>query len=360
MTRTFNFSAGPAALPTEVLEQVRSEMLDWQALGMSVMEISHRNPEFTKVASEAEQDLRDLLSVPDHYRVLFMQGGATAQFATIPLNLLGNRLSADYLETGHWSAKAIKEASRYCCVNVATSSRDSNYLTVPKAVEWQLSPTAAYVHYTPNETIGGLAFSEIPETADIPLVADMSSSILSSPLDVSRFGLIYASAQKNIGPAGITLVIVRESLLGYASDACPSLQNYQLMADNESMLNTPPTFAWYLSGLVFKWLKRQGGLDAMHVLNQRKANKLYAAIDGSSFYSNCVDLTCRSIMNVPFKLADDALNDVFLDEAADAGLMNLKGHRIVGGMRASIYNAVPEAGVDALIAFMGHFERRYG
>lgn len=360
MTRAFNFCAGPAALPTEVLEQVRDEMLDWQARGFSVIETSHRNPEFMAVATEAEQDFRDLLAIPDNYRVLFMQGGATAQFATVPLNLLGNGLYADYLDTGHWSSKAIKEASRYCRVKVVASSRDNNYVTIPDVSEWTLSPTAAYVHYTPNETIGGLAFSAIPETGDVPLVADMSSSILSTPLDIRRFGLIYASAQKNIGPSGLTMVIVRDNLLGYASGACPSLQNYQLMADHDSMLNTPPTFAWYLSGLVFKWLKRQGGLEAMHTVNQRKADKLYAAIDGSSFYSNSINPAFRSLMNVPFKLASDALNAVFLSEATEAGLLNLKGHRVVGGMRASLYNAVPEAGVDALIAFMADFEQRYG
>ncbi len=360
MTRAFNFCAGPAALPTEVLEQARDEMLDWQGRGISVMETSHRNPEFMAVATQAEQDLRDLLAIPDNYRVLFMQGGATAQFATVPLNLLGKRMSADYLDTGHWSSKAIKEASRYCRVNVVASSADSNYAIVPDASQWRLSSDAAYVHYTPNETIGGLAFADIPDTGDIPLVADMSSSILSEPLDISRFGLIYAGAQKNIGPAGITLVIVREDLMGFASDACPSLQNYQLVSDNDSMLNTPPTFAWYLSGLVFQWLKRQGGLSAIQALNQRKAGKLYAAIDGSDFYSNPIETAYRSIMNVPFRLADDALNSTFLSEATEAGLLNLKGHRIVGGMRASIYNAVPEAAVDALVAFMADFERRYG
>jgi len=360
MTRAFNFCAGPAAIPSEVLEQARDEMLDWQGRGISVMETSHRNPEFMAVVAQTEQDLRDLLAIPDNYRVLFMQGGATAQFATLPMNLLGKRMSADYLDTGHWSSKAIKEASRYCQINVAASSADGNYVTVPDASQWRLSSDAAYVHYTPNETIGGLAFANIPDTGDVPLVADMSSSILSGPMDVSRFGLIYAGAQKNIGPAGITLVIVREDLMGFASDACPSLQNYQLVADNDSMLNTPPTFAWYLSGLVFQWLKRQGGLKAMQALNQRKAGKLYAAIDGSGFYSNPIDPIYRSIMNVPFRLADDALNSTFLSESAAAGLLNLKGHRVVGGMRASIYNAVPEAAVDALIVFMADFERRYG
>lgn len=360
MTRAFNFCAGPATLPTEVLEQARDEMLDWQGRGISVMETSHRNPEFMAVAAQAERDLRDLLAVPDHYHVLFMQGGASAQFAAVPLNLLGRRTSADYLDTGYWSTRAIREAARYCRVNVAASSADTHYVTVPEASQWRLSSDAAYVHCTPNETIGGLAFAGIPDTGDIPLVADMSSSILSGPLDINRFGLVYASAQKNIGPAGITLVILREDLTGLASDVCPSFQNYQRVADNGSMLNTPPTFAWYLSGLVFQWLRRQGGLSAVQALNQRKAGKLYAVIDGSDFYHNPIEAAFRSIMNVPFRLADDTLDSVFLREAEDAGLLNLKGHREVGGMRASIYNAVPEAAVDALVVFMSDFERRYG
>ncbi|WP_281645501.1 3-phosphoserine/phosphohydroxythreonine transaminase [Parendozoicomonas sp. Alg238-R29] len=359
MARVHNFCAGPAALPQEVLEQARDEMLDWQGRGLSVMETSHRTPEFMAVAAAAEQDLRELLAIPDNYRVLFMQGGATLQFAMVPFNLMGSSGKADYINTGHWSTKAIKEGRRFGDVNVAASSEDSGFMTVPDRANWQLDPEAAYVHYTPNETIGGLEYDFIPDVGDVPLVADMSSNILSRPLDVSRYGVIYAGAQKNIGPAGLTIVIVRDDLLGKAVDVCPTLMNYQNVADNDSMLNTPPTFGVYLAGLVFKWLKGNGGLEVIEKVNLRKAAKLYQAIDNSTFYSNPVDPRYRSIMNVPFRLADDNLNAEFLSQAANNQLVNLKGHRIVGGMRASIYNAVQEDSVDALLEFMADFEKKY-
>lgn len=360
MNRVHNFSAGPAALPQEVLEQAAAEMLDWQGRGVSVMEISHRSAEFMAMAAQAEQDFRDLLDIPDNYRVLFMQGGATLQFAMVALNLLGHNNRADYLNTGHWSTKAIKEARRFGEVNVVASSEDLNFTTIPDRAIWQLDPTAAYFHYTPNETIGGLEFHDIPEVGDVPLVADMSSTILSRPIDVSRFGLIYAGAQKNMGPAGLTVVIVRDDLLGAAVDACPTLMNYQNIADHDSMLNTPPTYSWYLTGLVFQWLKRHGGVKVMAERNQRKADKLYQAIDNSDFYSNNIDSRYRSRMNVPFRLGAEDLNDEFLKQAASHQLFYLKGHKIVGGMRASLYNAVQESSVDALIQFMAYFERQHG
>lgn len=360
MKRKYNFSAGPAALPVEVLKLAQAEMLDWQGQGLSVMEVSHRSDEYVGMAHQAEQDLRDLLSVPDEYAVLFLQGGATSQFAMVPLNLLGEAESAAYINTGIWSTKAIKEASRYTQVKLAASTEDERFFRVPTQSELQLEPKAAYLHYTTNETIGGLQFDYIPETQSQTLVADMSSDILSEPLDVNRFGLIYAGAQKNIGPAGLTLVIVRRDLLGKAHPATPSMYDYQIHAAAESMNNTPPTFAWYLAGLVFKWLKDQGGLVAMQQLNARKAAKLYRAIDKSDFYSNPIAINNRSKMNVPFTLADTGLEKTFLGDAQSADLLNLKGHRSVGGMRASLYNAVPEAAVDALVDFMSDFERRWG
>ncbi len=358
MSRIYNFSAGPAMLPEAVLRQAAEEMLDWQGSGMSVMEMSHRGKEFVSIAAEAEQTLRDLMGVPDNYKVLFLQGGASGQFSAIPMNLLRGRKRADYINTGSWSKKAIKEAGKYCDVNVAAASPEG-VLTIPTRAEWQLSDDAAYMHYTPNETISGVEFHWVPEV-DAPLVADMSSTILSRPVDVSKFGLIYAGAQKNIGPAGITLVIVRDDLIGETLPGTPAIWDYQAQADADSMSNTPPTYAWYIAGLVFKWIRDQGGLQAMAELNQRKAGKLYDAIDGSDFYSNPVDPDCRSWMNVPFVLADEALNDTFLAEAKKVGLTTLKGHRSVGGMRASIYNAMPEAGVDRLVEFMREFERRHG
>ena len=360
MSRAFNFSAGPAMLPTEVLERARAEMLDYQATGMSVMEMSHRGKTFMAIAEKAEADLRELMGIGDDYVVLFLQGGATSQFAMVPLNLLGERDGADYINTGQWSKKAIAEARRYAQVRIAATTEASGFTTCPAQEELDLDPQAAYVHYTPNETIGGVEFPYVPETGDVPLVADMSSTILSRPIDVSRFGVIYAGAQKNIGPAGLTIVIVRRDLIREPRSGTPTMFSYRTHAEAGSMYNTPPSYAWYMAGLVFQWLKAQGGLEAMAEINRRKAQKLYAAIDDSDFYHNPVDPGCRSWMNVPFTLADPSLDATFLEEAEAAGLKTLKGHRSVGGMRASIYNAMPEAGVDALIEFMAEFERRYG
>lgn len=360
MTRLFNFCAGPAALPTPVLEKAQSEILDWQAKGLSVMEMSHRSKEYVSIAQKAEADLRELMAIPDNYKVLFMQGGASSQFAMIPMNLLRGKNTADYINTGQWSKKAIAEAKRYCDVNVAATTESNGFASAPEMSELKLNPDAAYVHYTPNETIGGVEFDYIPETGDVPLVADFSSSILSAEIDVNRFGLIYAGAQKNIGPAGLCIVIVREDLLGQALPETPTMFNYQVVADNASMYNTPPSYSWYLAGLVFTWLKDLGGVKVMAEINQRKAKKLYAYIDESGFYANPVVINNRSIMNVPFTLQDAALDKQFLAESEEAGLLNLAGHRSVGGMRASIYNAVPEKGVDALIEFMKGFAQRNG
>ncbi len=360
MSRVYNFSAGPAVLPEAVLEKAAGEMLDWHGSGMGVMEMSHRGKEFVSIAAEAEQDLRDLLNVPDNYKVLFLQGGATGQFSAIPMNLLRGGDRADYINTGSWSEKAIKEAKKYCQVNVAWGADQKTPMHIGAQPEWQLDPKASYVHFTPNETISGVEFHWVPETGDVPLVADMSSTILSRPIDVSKYGLIYAGAQKNIGPAGLTIVIVRDDLIGEVLPHTPTVWDYKVQADADSMSNTPPTYGWYLAGLVFKWLKEQGGLEAMAEINKRKADKLYAEIDDNPFYSNPVDPACRSWMNVPFVLADDSFNDTFLKEAEAAGLSTLKGHRSVGGMRASIYNAMPEAGVDRLIEFMQDFARRNG
>ncbi len=359
MSRVFNFSAGPAVLPEAVLERAKAEMLDWQGSGMSVMEMSHRGKAFMSIAAQAEADLRELMAIPDNYKVLFLQGGASSQFAMVPMNLCGTKKTADYLNTGSWSKKAIAEAKRYCQANVAGAS-DEGRFNVPAVDSLSLDAGAAYVHYTPNETIQGIAFPYIPETGEVPLVADMSSTILSRPVDVSRYGIIYAGAQKNVGPAGLTLVIVREDLIGHAMEATPVMFKYDTHAETDSMYNTPPTYAWYLAGLVFQWLKEQGGLEGMARINERKAKKLYAAIDGSSFYQNPVELDCRSWMNVPFTLANPDLDKAFLEGAEAAGLTTLKGHRSVGGMRASIYNAMPEAGVDALITYMAEFERTQG
>jgi phosphoserine aminotransferase len=360
MGRVYNFSAGPAAIPQEVLERAQKEMLDWHGSGMSVMEMSHRGKEFVSIAEKAEADLRELMEIPSGCRVLFLQGGASAQFAMIPMNLLAGKKSADYINTGAWSGKAIKEARRFCQVTVAASSEGEDFARAPAQDELKLDPEAAYVHYTPNETIGGVEFSYVPETGEVPLVADMSSTILSRPVDVSRFGLIYAGAQKNIGPAGIAVIVIREDLLGRAPEGTPSMFDYKIHADSGSMYNTPPTYTWYIAGLVFQWLKDRGGLKAMAEINERKAKKLYAAIDASSFYSNPVEVGSRSWMNVPFTLADPDLDPVFLKEAGERGLVTLKGHRSVGGMRASIYNAMPEEGVDALIEFMKEFEEKRG
>lgn len=360
MSRAYNFCAGPATLPEPVLQQAREEMLDWRGTGMSVMEMSHRGDEFVEIAETAEKDLRELAGVSDDYAVLFMQGGASSQFATIPLNLLGDRTSADYINTGIWSKKAIAEASRYAQVNVAASSEAAGFTSIPDQDSWHTRADAAYLHYTPNETIGGLEFDFVPESGSVPLVADMSSTMLSRPMDVSKFGLIYAGAQKNIGPSGLVTVIIRKDLLGKALKITPTMMNYQVIADNASMYNTPATYSWYLAGLVFKWLKEQGGVAAMGEINRRKASKLYAFIDENDFYANPISPRFRSWMNIPFTLADDALNDAFLKGANERGLLNLKGHRSVGGMRASIYNAMPEAGVDALIDYMAVFAKERG
>lgn len=362
MAQVYNFSSGPAMLPVDVLKQAQQELRDWNGLGTSVMEISHRGKEFIQVAEAAEQDLRDLMNIPSNYKVLFCHGGGRGQFSAIPLNLLGENSTADYVDAGYWAASAVKEAKNYCTPHVidAKVTVDGKRAAIPMR-DWQLSDNAAYLHYCPNETIDGLAIHETPDFGnDVVVTADFSSTILSSPIDVSRFGLIYAGAQKNIGPAGLTLVIVREDLLGKARQTCPSILNYTVLNDNDSMFNTPPTFAWYLAGLVFKWLKASGGVAAMDKVNQQKADLLYGVIDGSDFYRNDVASANRSRMNVPFQLADSALDKPFLEESFAAGLHALKGHRVVGGMRASIYNAMPLAGVQALTDFMQDFERRRG
>ena len=354
MAQIFNFSSGPAMLPAEVLEQAQQELRDWNGLGTSVMEVSHRGKEFIQVAEEAEKDFRDLLNVPSNYKVLFCHGGGRGQFAAVPLNILG--------DAGYWAASAIKEAKKYCTPNVFDAKVTVDGLRAVKPMsEWQLSDNAAYMHYCPNETIDGIAIDETPDFGkDVVVAADFSSTILSRPIDVSRYGVIYAGAQKNIGPAGLTIVIVREDLLGKANIACPSILDYSILNDNDSMFNTPPTFAWYLSGLVFKWLKANGGVAAMDKINQQKAELLYGVIDNSDFYRNDVAKANRSRMNVPFQLADSALDKLFLEESFAAGLHALKGHRVVGGMRASIYNAMPLEGVKALTDFMVEFERRHG
>ena len=357
MSRIFNFSAGPAMLPEEVIKRSASEMKDCHGSGMSVMEMSHRGKEFMSIAEKAESDLREILTIPDNYKVLFLQGGASAQFAMVPMNLLRGKNTADYINTGSWSKKAIAEAKRFCDVNVAATGESGNFTGIPQESEWSLNKDAAYVHYTPNETIVGVEFQYIPEVGDVPLVADMSSTILSRPLDVSKYGLIYAGAQKNIGPAGLTIVIVRDDLAGDEISGTPAMFSYATHAKAGSMYNTPPTYAWYIAGLVFEWIKEKGGLENMADINKRKADKLYAAIDKSNFYKNPVDPDCRSWMNVPFILDNSDLDGKFLEQAKEAGLVTLKGHRSVGGMRASIYNAMPEEGVDALIAFMEEFEK---
>lgn len=358
--RAYNFCAGPAALPEAVLQRAQAELLDWQGKGLSVMEMSHRSDDYMAIAAKAEQDLRDLLSIPSDYKVLFLQGGASQQFAEIPLNLLPEDGVADYIDTGIWSKKSIEEARRYGAINVAASAKPYDYFAIPGQNEWQLSNRAAYLHYTPNETIGGLEFDWIPEVGDVPLVADMSSDILSRPIDVSKFGLIYAGAQKNIGPSGLVVTIVREDLLGRARSICPTMLNYKVAADNGSMYNTPATFSWYLSGLVFEWLKEQGGVEAMERRNRAKKELLYGVIDGSELYSNPIALNARSWMNVPFRLVDERLDKPFLAGAEARNLLNLKGHRSVGGMRASIYNAVGLDAVEALVAYMAEFEREHG
>ena len=360
MIRAYNFCAGPAAIPEPVLQKAKEELLNWGEIGASIMEMSHRSEAFLQISADAEQDLRDVMHIPDNYHVLFLQGGASTQFAVIPMNLLRGKTSADYVRTGIWSHKAVDQAKPFCEVNLAADTMDKGYNYIPDVSDWQLDPEAAYFHYAPNETISGVEFNFIPETGDVPIVADMSSNILSRPIDVTKFGLIYAGAQKNIGPSGITIVIVRDDLLGDALPTTPTTFNYQVQADDNSLYNTPPTFAWYMTGLVFKWLKEQGGPEAMAVINERKAKKLYAAIDATEFYQNDVKPDCRSWMNIPFQIQDKSLDQAFIAEAAEGGLLNLNGWRTVGGMRASIYNAVPEQAVDALVAFMGEFEKKYG
>jgi len=358
--RVYNFSAGPAAMPLPVLERAQAELLDWRGTGMSVMEMSHRGAAFTSIIEKAERDLRALLAIPGDYRVLFLQGGALAQNAAVPLNLMAPGGIADYVDTGHWSQKSIAEARKYGNVNVAASSADANYTYVPKQSTWTLTPRAAYVHVTTNETIGGVEYFWIPDTGDVPLVADASSHILSRPLDVVKFGMIYAGAQKNIGPAGLTVVIARNDLLGRARRECPSVLDYAVQAKAGSMYNTPPTFGIYLAGLTFEWLAAQGGLAGIERQNVAKASALYAEIDRTGFYRNDVQPADRSRMSVPFFLRDERLNAPFLAGAEERGLMQLKGHRAVGGMRASIYNAMPLDGVLKLVDWMREFEREHG
>ena len=360
MARVFNFSAGPAVLPEPVLEQAAVEMLDWHGSGMSVMEMSHRGKEFIAIHAQAEADLRELLAVPANYKVLFLQGGAAAQFAMIPLNLLRGKASADYVNTGQWSKKAIGEAKKYCKVNIAASSEDANYTYAPKQPAWKLDSNAAYVHITSNETIGGVEFHWIPDTGAVPLVTDASSHILSRPMDISRYGLIYAGAQKNIGPAGLVIVIVRDDLIGQADPRTPGVFDYKIQADSDSMYNTPPTYGIYIAGLVFQWLKKLGGLAKMEEINVAKAQLIYGYLDQTEFYHTPVAREDRSRMNIPFTLRNAALDEEFLKQAKSRGLMQLKGHRSVGGMRASIYNAMPMAGVEALVEFMRDFERSHG
>ncbi len=358
MSRIFNFSAGPAVLPEEVLARAGDEMLDWRGSGMCVMEMSHRGKEFMSIAAEAEKDLRDLLAVPANYKVLFLQGGATLQFAQIPLNLLAGKTKADYVVTGEWSKKALKEAQAYCDVHIAASSEDKSFSYAP--MDWNVRPDTAYVHYCSNETIGGVEFHSIPKIEKIPLIADASSHILSRPLEVSKFGLIYAGAQKNIGPAGLTIVIVREDLTGKASKGTPSVMDYKQQAAADSMLNTPATYAMYIAGLVFKWLKTQGGLAEIEKRNIAKAQLLYDCLDKSGFYKNSINPKDRSRMNVPFTLKDASMDEAFLKGAQQRGMVQLKGHRSLGGMRASIYNAMPLAGVQQLVVYMKEFEAKHG
>jgi len=352
-----NFGAGPAMLPDEIMLQAQAEFMDWQGSGKSVMEIGHRTDDFETIATHAEQSCRDILTIPDDYHVLFLAGGATQQFSVIPMNLLQGKTSADYIHTGIWSNKAMQLAKRYCDTNIVCSSENSNFSTIPDVSDWKLDPDAAYVYYTDNETIGGLEFNFVPEVNNIPLVTDMTSSILSKQIDVSRFGLIFAAAQKNIGPAGMTLVIVHESLLGETMSFTPDLFDYRLQVKEKSMLNTPPTFNWYMAGLMFDWVIKEGGIDAFEKRNLHKSAMLYDLIDASSFYQNKVEKSYRSKMNVVFSLADEKLDEDFLKQAESNGLHALKGHRLTGGMRASLYNAMPETGVKQLVDFMQEFER---
>jgi phosphoserine aminotransferase len=360
MTRVFNFSAGPATLPEEVLRQAAGELVDWHGSGQSVMEMSHRGKEYMAIHEQAERDLRELMTIPANYKVLFLQGGASLQFAMVPLNLLRGKAGADYVHTGEWAKKAIKEAKLFCAVNVAASSEDKNFGYVPAQSQWKLSADAAYVHITSNETIGGIEYHWVPDTGSVPLVADMSSDILSRPIDVARFGLIYAGAQKNIGPAGLTIVIVRDDLIGQAAPKTPLMLDYKTHAENGSMYNTPPTYAIYIAGLVFQWLKKNGGLAQMEKHNVDKAGLLYDYLDRSGFYVSPVRREDRSRMNVPFTLKSAELDEAFLKGAKERGMVQLKGHRSVGGMRASIYNAMPREGVQRLVDYMQEFEKKNG
>ena len=360
MTRVHNFSAGPAVLPEPVLRQAAEEMLDWHGSGMSVMEMSHRGQEFMSIAAEAQALLRELLAVPPDWHVLFMQGGAIAANAIVPMNLLRGRRSIDFVETGVWSRKSLEEARRYAEVRVAASSAAGGFTSIPPRETWQLDPNAAYVHICSNETIGGVQYHFVPDVGDVPLVADVSSDILSRPLDITRFGLVYGGAQKNIGPAGLTIVIVRRDLLGQALAVTPTAFDFSVVAEADSMYNTPPTYAIYIAGLVFRWIRAEGGVQAMARRNEAKARMLYGYLDGSGLFRCPVAPDCRSLMNVPFKLADERLDAEFLRGADERGLVQLKGHRTVGGMRASIYNAMPIEGVAALVDYLREFEARHG
>lgn len=360
MNRVYNFSPGPAMLPDEVLRRAQAEMLDWHNLGMSIMELGHRGEEFQALAKKIEGDFRELMVIPANYQVLFLAGGASTQFAMVPLNLLGKSMKADYLDTGVWSKKAIEEAKHYGEINIAARKAYHGELAyIPSQEEWSLSNDAAYVHYTPNETIDGVQFGFVPQTGEIPLVADMTSMILSAPINVSDYGIIYAGAQKNMGQAGLNVVIIRNDLIKDPLPFTPTLYRYKVQAENHSFYNTPPTYSWYLAGLVFEWMKEKGGVPAFYEMNKRKAKTLYDFIDQyPNFYVNKVEKHCRSLMNVMFYLRHDELTQQFLAEANQIGLTNLRGHRVSGGVRASIYNAMPQAGVDKLVTFMFDFAKR--
>ncbi len=360
MSRVYNFGAGPATLPESVLKKARDELLEWHATGISVMEMGHHSKEFESIVEQAESDLRELLDIPASYKVLFLAGGGTGQFAAVPLNLGRDNAKFAYVHTGQWSGKAIVEARRYGEVQVAASSEKEGFTHIPARAEWQFDSDVAYLHYTANETISGVEFQSPPEIGDIPLVADMSSNICSRPIDVNQFGIIYAGAQKNLGSAGITIVIVRDDLIGHAHPFTPSIFDYQLQANAHSIFNTPPTYSWYMLGLELEWLKEQGGIAEVEKRNIRKAEKIYSVLDASSFYLNNVESAVRSRMNIPFLLADKNLEQTFLAKAKENGLVNLAGYRTIGGLRASIYNAMSEEGVDKLVAFMREFERTHG
>ncbi|HEY5702066.1 MAG TPA: 3-phosphoserine/phosphohydroxythreonine transaminase [Gammaproteobacteria bacterium] len=356
----YNFGAGPAMLPTAVMQRAREEFLDWHGTGLSVMELGHRTPEFIAIAEQAEANLREILSIPDNFAILFLQGGATSQFSMVPLNLTAPGDRVDALYTGLWSGKAIKEAGRYCSVNVAASSENNHFTAIPDTSGWQLSANARYLYFTDNETVHGVEFQQTPKSGEVPLVSDMTSNLLTRPIDFSAYGLIFAGAQKNLGPAGLTLVIVREDLLGNSRQDIPRLYDYAFNAKEHSMANTPPTYSWYMAGLVLQWIKQEGGIPVMEQRAIARSSKLYQLIDASEFFSNPIATGSRSRMNIPFLLRDETLNNTFLKEAKSHGLVALAGHRSVGGMRASLYNAMPEAGVDCLAGFMADFERRYG